>query len=70
MPITKSVRRNIRMDTFKKIEDFLKKQKEPIRTSNIMRELNVDYNSVKIALGMMKIKTYKDGRISLVVKNG
>ena len=56
-------RRNINVATFKKVEDFLKKQKKPIFRSEIVKQISVDYNSLKIALKMLSIKTDKEGRI-------
>ena len=55
---------NITFGTLEKVKEFLKKQKEPVFKSLMVRELGVNYNSLKIALGMLKIKTEKDGRIS------
>ena len=60
-----SKRRSIQMITFKRIEEFLKKQKEPIFKSDIVKILNVDYNSLNIALGMIPITIQEDGRILL-----
>ena len=54
---------DIEVKTLNKVRDFLKKQKEPIFKSLMVRELGVNYNSLKVALGMLKIKTEKDGRI-------
>lgn len=58
-----SKRKNIHVITFKKIENFLKKQTEPIFKTDIVRKLRVDYNSLNLALTMIKYKTDKDGRI-------
>ena len=67
MPITKkkNVRKNIRVDTLEKVRKFLEKQKEPIAPSNAMRELSVDYHSLKIAMKILKVKTDKEGRVFL-----
>ena len=59
------IRKNINLATFKKIEDFLKKQKEPIFKSELARQLKVDYDSLNFALESMKIKKDKEGRIIL-----
>ena len=57
-------RKNINVLTLEKIKDFLKAQNQPVFKSEIVRKIGVDYNSLKVALGMLKIKTEKDGRIS------
>ena len=56
---------NINVATLKKVEDFLKEQKKPVFKSEIVRQARVDYNSLKMALGMLKIKTDKEGRIKI-----
>lgn len=58
-------RKTINLATFKKIEDFLKKQKEPIFKSEIVKQLKVDYNSLNLALESIKIKKDKEGKICL-----
>lgn len=57
-------RKDINMDTFKKIEDFLKKQKKPIYKTEFVK-LGINYDSLNFALDKMNIKTDKEGRISL-----
>jgi len=56
---------NINVATLKKVEDFLKEQKKPVFKSEIVRQARVDYNSLNMALGMLKIKTDKEGRIKI-----
>ncbi|MHA1302330.1 MAG: hypothetical protein ACTSPI_01325 [Candidatus Heimdallarchaeaceae archaeon] len=58
-------RKNIHVATFKRVEEFLKAQIEPVFPSEIVNQLSVDYNSLKIALEMLSIKRETDGRISL-----
>jgi len=60
-----STRKNINVATLEKVKTFLKSQKKPVYKSEIVRELGVDYNSLKIALGMLKIKTDKEDRIKI-----
>ena len=61
----KRERKTIQIATFKKIEDFLKKQNKPIFRTDIVRKLSVDYISLKYALKMLNIKTNKEGKITL-----
>ena len=61
----KTKRKNINVATLKKIEEFLKKQKKPMFKSAIARQIKVDYNSLKMAINMLKIKTDAEGRIYL-----
>lgn len=61
----KKVRKNINVATLRKVEDFLKTKKEFIYKSEIVREIGVDYNSLNMALSMLKIKKDKEGRVSL-----
>ncbi len=58
-------RQNINLATFKRVEDFFKKQKEPMFISDIARKIKVDYDSLKYALEKLKTKKDKEGRISL-----
>ena len=58
-------RQDVKMATFKKIEEFLKKQKKPIFKSEIIRELKVDPNSLNFVLDMLKIKKDREGKICL-----
>ena len=60
-----SVRQNIHVVTLKKIEQFLKEKTHPIYKSEITRKINVDYNSLKLALTMIEHKKDEDGRIYL-----
>lgn len=56
-------RKDITAATLKKVEDFLKKQKEPIFKADIVKKIGVDLYSLKLALEMLKIKPDKDGKI-------
>lgn len=58
-------RKNINVSTFQKVEKFLKKQKAPIFKTDIVKQIGVDYDSLKIALSMLKLKTDEKGRIKL-----
>ena len=58
-------RKNIQVLTLNKIKEFLEKQKEPVFKSEIVRQIGVDYDSLNLALGMLKIKVEKDGRVRL-----
>ena len=56
---------NINVATLKKVEDFLKAQKKPVFKSEIVKSAKVDYDSLNLALGMLKIKIKNDGRIKI-----
>ena len=60
-----SKRKNINVATLKKVEDFLKEQKKPVFKSGIVKSAGVDYDSLNMALGMLKIKKDKEGRIKI-----
>jgi len=60
-----SKRKNINVSTLKKVEDFLKAQKKPVFKSEIVKSAKVDYDSLNLALGMLKIKIKNDGRIKI-----
>ena len=59
------IRKDIKRATLKKIEDFLKKQKKPVYKADIVKKINVDYNSLNFALDMLTIKTDREGRVKL-----
>ncbi len=59
-------RKNIQVRTFNKIKDFLEKQKKPIYKADVVKKLNVDLDSLKLALEMLKIKYDDEGRISVI----
>lgn len=65
-----SKRKNIHVVTFKKVENFLKEQLEPVFRSEIVKQLAVDYNSLNLALEMLPIKIDAEGRIYLNKKKG
>ena len=58
------IRKDINVSTLNKIKKFLKKQKKPLTKRDIAKQTNVNYDSLKLALKMIKHKE-KDGRISL-----
>ena len=60
-----SNRKNINVATLEKVKQFLKKQDEPVFKTDIMKGANVDYNSVKLALTLLNIRTNKDGKVKL-----
>lgn len=61
-----SIRKNIQVATLNKIKSFLKEQLSPIYKSEIVKQTGVDYNSLNLALTMIKFKTDKEGRISII----
>jgi len=60
-----SSRKNINVATLKKVEKFLKRQKLPIFKSDIVKKIGVDYDSLNIALGLLKIKVDSDNKVQL-----
>ncbi len=54
------MRKDIKLKTFKKIEEFLKNLKEPMYKCDIARELKVDYNSLTYAIGLMSKRLLKN----------
>ena len=56
-------RKDIQVSTLNKIKDFLKEQLEPIYKSEIVTQLRIDYDSLKIALTMIPHKIDKKGRV-------
>ena len=64
-----SKRKNIQVVTLKKVENFLKEQLEPVFLSEVVKQIGVDYNSLKIALEMLPIKTDKDGKVKLKIRS-
>ena len=59
------IRKDIKRATLKKIEDFLKKQKKPVYKADIVKKIQVDYNSLNFALDMLTIKTDGEGRVKI-----
>ena len=59
------IRKDIKRATLKKIEDFLKKQKKPVYKADIVKKINVDYNSLNFALKILSIKIDREGRVKL-----
>ena len=58
-------RKDIFVETFKKIKRFLGEQTEPIYKSEIVKTLKIDFNSVTIALKDIKHKVDEKGRIKI-----
>ena len=58
------IRKSISVATLNKVKDFLKKQKNPIFKSDIVKA-GIDFYSVRIALEMLNVRTNKDRRIKL-----
>jgi hypothetical protein len=65
-----SKRKNINVATLNKIKSFLQEQIEPVFKSEIVKQLSVDYNSLNMALTMIKYETDDQGRIYLKKKGG
>jgi len=61
-----SIRRNIQVTTLKKIKSFLKEQISPVYKSEIVRNTGVNYDSLNLALTMIKFKQDDEGRIYVV----
>ena len=57
------VRGDIQVKTFNKIKDFLEEQLEPVYKSEIVKQLGVDWNSLNVALTLIKHKVDNEGRI-------
>jgi len=57
------------LSTFRRIVNYLQEQPEPIAKSRIVRELNIPYNSVKIAIAELEgdglIEYDSQGRIKI-----
>ena len=62
-----SKRKNIHVVTFKRVEQFLKDQVEPVFKSEIVKQCGIDFNSVGVALKMINHKIDDKGRIYLDV---
>ena len=60
-----SRRVNIQVVTLKKVENFLKEQLSPVFLSEIVKQIGVNYDSLKMALEMLPIKTDSEGRVEL-----
>ena len=45
---------------------FLKDQNDPVYKSDIVKEIGVDYDSLNLALDMLNVEIYKDGRVKLI----
>ena len=58
-----SMRRNIQVATLNKVKSFLKEQELPVYKSEIVRNTGVNYNSLNLALTMIKFKTDPEGKI-------
>jgi len=63
--MAKSERKNINVVTLEKVRQFLKEQDQPVFISTIVKEVGVDYHSVKLAITMLNIRTNKDRRVKL-----
>ena len=58
-------RKNIHVVTLKKVKDFLEEQLEPVFLSEIVKQIGVDYNSLKIAVEELKVERDEQGRVYL-----
>ena len=63
--MVKKERKNINVATLEKVKKFLKEQDQPVFKTDIMKGSGVDYNSVKLALTLLNIRTNKDGKVKL-----
>ncbi len=61
-----SMRRNIQVATLNKVKVFLKEQELPVYKAEIVKQTGVDYNSLNLALTMIKFKTDAEGRIFVI----
>ena len=61
----KSARKSVTISTFNKISNFLAKQTKPVFKKTIMENTGVNYDSLKLVLKIMEIKSDKEGRVSL-----
>lgn len=57
------VRKDIKIETLQKMRDFLKKQKEPIFITDIMKKTGINLDSIKFALKIIKHKVNKENKI-------
>jgi len=58
-------RKSIHVVTLKKVKDFLEEQLEPVFLSEVVKQIGVDYNSLKIAVEELKVKRDEQGRVYL-----
>ena len=63
--MVKKERKNINVATLDKVKKFLQKQDKPIFKTEIVKGIGVDYNSVKLALTLLNIRTNKEGKVKL-----
>ncbi|KKL24136.1 hypothetical protein LCGC14_2418370 [marine sediment metagenome] len=59
-------RKSINVATLKKVEDFLKDQDDPVYKSDVVKAIGVDFDSLTLALNMLNVEIYKDGRVRLI----
>lgn len=59
-------RKSINVATLKKVEDFLKNQDDPVYKSDVVKAIGVDFDSLTLALNMLNVEIYKDGRVRLI----
>jgi len=59
-------RQDIQVQTYNKIKDFLEEQLEPVYKSEIVKLLGVDYNSLNVALSLIKHKVDSNGRVKCI----
>ena len=58
-------RKDIQVNTLKRIEKFLNDQKDFIYKTEIVQNIGVDYDSLNFALKMLEIETDGEGRIKI-----
>ncbi len=59
-------RKSINVATLKKVENFLKDQNDAVYKSDIVKAIGVDFDSLTLALDMLNVEIYKDGRVKLI----
>ena len=60
-----ALRRTIQITTLNKVKSFLQEQISPIFKSEIVKSTGVDYNSLNLALTMIRHKVDEFGKISV-----
>ena len=58
-------RKDIQVNTLKRIEKFLNDQTDFIYKTEIVQNIGVDYDSLNFALKMLEIETDGEGRIKI-----
>ena len=59
-------RKSVTLDTYNRILKYLQKQKDFIFKSQICKDLNIDYDSMNVAIIKMDVKINSDGKVRLI----